>query len=378
MKKKMILVLVILAIIAVVILISLYISDKSFRDWVGKYFLNKEIVEEELPTINLNADKQNQVHVYSKYIALLNDKTLNLYNKFGEEVGKIEVDISKAIFDSEGKYLVVAEKNGKNFCLVLEKTYLWSNSIEGEIIQVCVNSNGYVAIITTDSTNKSILTVYNSTGKKLFKSYFASTRIIDVSISKDNKYIAIGEIDTSGSIIQSNIKIISMENAQNNSEDAIIFTHNAESGSLVTNVEYQENGQIACMYDNSINVIKDKKSEEILKIEDDSITFMTVKLKNNIAFIKEESSGIFKSNSNIEMINTNSGEKNITTVDDIAKEIKSKDEVLSVNFGTEMYFYDTNLWLIKKYTAKQEITNVDFSNSMAAVIYRDKIVIINF
>ena len=46
-----------------------------------------------------------------------------------------------------------------------------------------------------------------------------STRVASTSISEDNKYLAIAEIDTSGTIIQSNIKIFSIDDVKNNTEN---------------------------------------------------------------------------------------------------------------------------------------------------------------
>ena len=95
-RKKVIIASLILFIIAVIIMISLYISEVHFRDWIDANILRKDLTEQDLPTISLNTDKQNQVHVYSKYIALLNNKVITLYNKFGEEVTTIDVDINTA------------------------------------------------------------------------------------------------------------------------------------------------------------------------------------------------------------------------------------------------------------------------------------------
>ena len=376
MKKKIAITLIILLIIAIIVLISLYIKKKSVRDVIDKYIFNKNITEEDISVINLDTDKSNQVYVYSRYIALLNDKTVTLYNSYGEEVTSIAVNINTAIFDSSNKYLAVAESNGSEICLILDKTYLWSNTIEGAILQIHVNKNGYVAVITTDSTHKSILTVYNSSGTQLFKSYFSSTRIIDVSISNDNKYVAVGELDTSGTVIQSNIKIISIENAQNDAENAIIYTYNAESNKLIISVKYQEKGQLVCMYDNSIDIIENEKNNGLLTLDDSEITLMSVNFSNYIAYIEEENTGLFKSNSNIKILNTENKQENLYTIEDIAKEIYAQDDILAVNVGTELYFFDTKGWLIKKYTASQEITDVMLSKNLATVIYKDKIIII--
>ena len=97
---------------------------------------------------------------------------------------------------------------------------------------------------------------------------------MDASISNDNKYIAIGELDTSGTIIKSNIKVLSVQNAQQDAENTIIYTYEADDGKLITNVKYQEKNQISCIFDNGLGVIKDNTYKDVIKIENDSITYL--------------------------------------------------------------------------------------------------------
>jgi len=378
-KRKKILVVssLIFIVICIILVCSLYIAQKGVRDWVDIHILGKNLTEDDTQIINLNTDKSNQIHVYSKYIAILNDKIVSLYNSYGEKVDEIKVDINTGIFDSDDKYFVVAEKQGDEVCLIFDKTYLWSENVEGEILQVEVNQNGYVAVVTEDVTHKSVLTFYNSEGEKLFTSYFASTRIIDLSISKDNKYVAIAEIDTTGTVVQSAVKIISAQNAQNDAENAITYVYNLNSENLITNVEYQANGQISYLYDNGISVIKNEKNEDIIKIENENIAFVANELKNSAVYIKEESAGLFKSESNVHMINTFNNQEKIYKLEEVAKELYTKNDIVAINTGTQIYFLDTNGWLIRKYTSKQEITNVEFSRNLAAIIYKDKVIIVS-
>ena len=377
-RKKIVIVSIIaLIIIGLIVLISLYLSKKDVRDWVDIHLLGKSLTEQDIDYISLNTDKTNQIHVYGKYIAILNDKAITLYNSYGEKVTDLEVNINTALFDSATKYLVVAEKNGNEICLILDKTYLWSATTEGEILQIHVNQNGYVAVVTTDVTHKSILTLYNAEGKKLFTSYFSSTRIIDASISNDNKYVAIGELDSSGATIKSTIKVISIDNAQKTPDNAIIETYDTETESLIANVEYQSNGQIACIYSDYASVIKDNENKEIVKIENDKITHISNNFKNHIVYIEEQSEGLFKVSSNICFVNTKNEQQIVYKMDEVAKEIYANENIIAVNAGTDLYFINTSGWLLKKYTASQEITNVKVSESLVAVIYKDKVEIIS-
>ena len=376
-KKKIIIAMIIGLIILFAILFAVYISKREVRNWIDINILRKNVSEQDIQSISLNTDKNNQVHVYSNYISLLNDKTVTLYNSYGEKVTSIEVNINSAIFDSSQKYLAIAENKGNEICLIFDKTYLWSEKIEGEILQIHVNKNGYVATVSTDATHKSIVTFFNSQGKKLFTSYFATTRIVDASISNDNKYIAIGELDTSGTIIKSNIKILSIQNAQQDAEKTIIYTYNADDGKLITNVKYQDKNQISCIFDDGLGVIKDNTYKEIIKIENDSITYLANDFNNHVAYVDEENTGLFKSQSNVHIINTSDFQEKIYKMDYIAKDVYGNDNIIAINVGTEIYFVDTNGWLIKKYTSNQEITNIRFSEKLATVIFKDKIVIIN-
>lgn len=377
-KKKIIIITSIILVILISVITYFYMNNENVANYIDFHILNKELSDDDISVINLNTEKSNQVYVYSKYVAILNDKNLKLYNNYGEQVTEIAVDINTAVFDSANKYLAIAEKKGNEVCLILDKTYLWSNKIEGEISEIYVNQNGYVAVITTDSTHKSILTLYNSSGKQLFKSYFSSTRIIDVSISSDNKYIAIGELDTSGTIIQSNIKIISVENAQNDSDNAIIYTYNADVNKLIISVKYQSNNNIACMYDNSIDIISNNNNTELVNLQQNKdITLMSVDFSDSITYIKDESKGPFSSNSDIKIVDTISKQEYSYILEDVAKDIYVQDDILGVNVGTELYFFNNKGRLIKKYTGRQEITNVILSKNLGTVIYKDKLVLIS-
>ena len=377
-RKKIFFIIAIIAlVILLIILFSLYSSQRNIRNWVDINIFRKNVTEKDIQSINLNTDKNNQIHVYNNYIAILNDKAINLYNSYGEKITSIDVNINSALFDSSQKYMVVAEKNGHEICMIFDKTYLWSEKLEGEILQIHVNRNGYVATITTDATHKSILTFFNSQGKKLFTSYFATNRITDVSISNDNKYIAIAELDTTGTIIKSNVKTLSVKNAQEDSQNTIIHTFESKEGSIITNVKYQSKNQIACISDNGLGVINDDTYREIIKINDEEITYVANNFNNHVAYIDEESTGLFKAQSIVHIIGTSDFQEKIYKMDYAAKDVYANDNIIAINIGTEIYFIDTNGWLIKKYTASQEITNIKFSDSLATIIYKDRVVIVD-
>ena len=374
-KIVMIIIIGIIA-VAVIGIFSLYIAEEDFRKWVDISILRKDVTSENVATIDLNVDKNNQIYCYNKYICILNEKNLKLYNQTGENITDISVDINTAIFSSNDKYLAIAEKNGQEFCVITDKTYSWRQKVDGEILQVNINKNGYVALITTDTTYKSIITVYDQDGKQVMRNFLGSSRVTDITISNDNKFVAYAELDTSGTLIKSSVKIISIEKAQAKSEDFIVYEKEADISKMIIKVQYQEKNNLICVYDDSINMIKDYKESEMLK-NTDEITFVSGNLNNGIAYIKEKRNGIFDYSSTLEIINSSNNQEYTYSFDEIAKEMYTYGNIIGVNIGTEIYFVNTNGMLIKKYTSNQEITNVVMSNNLAIVIYKDRIEIIN-
>ena len=65
------------------------------------------------------------------------------------------------------------------------------------------------------------------------------------------------------------------------------------------------------------------------------------------------------------------------TVETSVKEIYTKGDMIALNLGTEVEFINTGGWLVKRYIAKQEVSNVTVSDNIAGIIYRDKVEIIN-
>lgn len=376
-KIKKIFLIIFIALIALLVIgmIILYMLNKEFREIIDNELFRKSINSQDIYTIDLDVDKQSQIYCYDTYICTLKDKNLKLYNQTGQNITEIPIPINTAIFESNNKYLAIAEKLGQEICVIQDKMYQWKSTLDGQILQIHLNKNGYLAVLTTDTTYKSVITLYDNTGKVVLKNYLASARIVDVTISNNNKFVSFAEIDTSGTLIKSTIKILSVEKAVINPNDAIIYTYEAPISKMIVNIQYQDD-KLFCTYNDSINLIENQK--EIEKIEiNNKMTFTSVDFTNAICYIEEETNGMFKSKSIVNLENTKNGQKNTYDIEEVAKEIYTKGNIIGINIGTEIYFLNTNGMLLKKYTSNQEITNVMFSNEIAILVYKDRIEIID-
>lgn len=383
-KKVLIASIVLLIILIFIILIAVYAGNKSFRDVIDKYVLMKNVVEDSTTSIDLNEDESSNVFAYDKYICVLSKNTLKNYNSSGKIEGQLNIEITSPIIATNGKFVLIGEKDKSKLYLVSGNEIIWQKELEGNIDKMTVNKNGYVAVILSGTTYKSVIETYDATGTKLFKTYLRSTIAMDADISLDNQYLAFTEINTSGTAIQSTVKIISIQNAtqkdseKSSADDPIIYKYVEPNGNWITNIKYQEGNRLVCMYDNGIYVIKNENNELLVSLVEDGkkISFGDIEL-NNYVFRVIEKSSILSSETTVEIINSSNKKTSIYTIDSVPREVYSYNNIIAVNLGSEVHFISTNGWLIKKYISNQEVKKIVINNNFAGIVYRNKIEIVN-
>lgn len=376
-RKVAVFVIILIILIAILVLISIYFLNVEFRNWCDETVLRKEILQADTKYIDLDGDENTQVYAYDKYICVFRKKTLEFYNKVGNKVDQIELDINNAVFTSAGRYMSICEKNGQKFYLICGKDKIFENEVEGNITQISVSRSGYVSTVITNASYKSIICVYDKSGKEIFKTNLVTARVVDVSISQDSKYLAIAEVDLSGIIISSGIQIVSIELAQTNPEEAILYKYEAPTDKLIMNIEYQEQNRLICLYNDSIEVLEDKTSTSLIKLEEQKPAFMTIELNNRIALLEEISTGDYTADTKVRIVNPVTLKEKEYISKDIAKSIYTSENKIAINFGIELHIISKNGILLKKYISEVEMNDIVMAEGVIGVVYKDKIQIIN-
>ncbi len=374
-KKKVIIGIIVVIIIGIAISIGAYIKIDNFREWVDIYFFKKNIENIDIAYINIDTTNNSNIYAYDKYITILQKNTLSMYTSNGNKTEEVEISISNPIYSSNNKYLCVAESKGNNIYLISGGNILWQASVEGNIEKVNVNKNGYVSVIEKGTSYKNIIVIFNSEGKELFKTYLSSSIAVATDISGNNQYLAIAEIDTTGAIIQSRIKIISIEKAKADPTNSVEYSISGEEGELITNITYQDKEKLMCIYDNGIHLIESGNDTEILKLEN-KIIMADIRNKNNIVYVREKSNNLFSTSRDVVIKNVQNNNEINYEVDGTIKSLQVYDSNIVINLGTEVEFINTLGWLQKKYKSRQEVSNIVLGSSVAGIIYRDKIEII--
>lgn len=369
-KKKIIkLIIASMVVILIVAIGIIYENNNKVRTFFDKYVFLKDKHENNLPKISITSTSDMNTYAYKGNILILRNNLLTAYNSNGNEEYTLDIGISNPIFKSSGNYLCIGEKNGNKIYVISDENIVWQKDLEGNISDITINLNGYMAVATTGSIYKTIVQTFDNKGEEQFKTYLSSTYVMDMSISPDNKHLAIAETNFSGILIQSNIKIISIEKARNGDEDSIIYTQTNTEGDLIVNIKYQTKDELAGIYDEHIEIIKDGTNSNISDFSNEDILF--VELNNKIIKIIKENSKIY-----LQVIDSspeNTKEYEIFE----PKEICVSDNVVAINLGSEVLFYNNSGWLIKRYYASQEINKIVLCDNLAGIVYNDKIELVS-
>ncbi len=370
---------IILVIIAISIIMafSLYISSSEVRDWVDIHILKKEIMEDDLESIDLNSSDKNYIHAYWKYVVVLNNNVMNSYISSSYKAFEQDVTITTPIFASQGKYLSVAENGGAKIYLISGENILWQKDIDGEIFRIDVNKNGYVAVVAKGKNYQNIVYTIDKEGRELFKMYISSTTVVKAKLSQDNSKLAIAEVDTTGTIVKTKVKTVDVNKAQTDPNNSITNVYESEGNNTIVDIEYQDKNKLVCMYDDRISILDNGNEDRIIDLSQGSIAG-DINLKNSVVEAKEEASDMFSTDTKIFIKNINNKNEHTYTVKNTLKKLYTRNNIIAANMGNEAYFINQNGRLVKKYISKQEIQDIVIGDSIVGIIYKNKVELFSY
>ena len=273
--------------------------------------------------------------------------------------------------------MVLAEKDGQRIYLISGSNILWQNDLEGSISRVNVNKNGYVSVIIKTTIYKSVVVFFNNNGVEIFRSYSSSNYAVCTSVSTNNKYLAIGEVDYSGTIVKSYVKKFSVELTQTDPDNSIIYTYESENGEIITNINYQSKDAAICMFNSYVQKVSLDSNERLYDIIADDI-FVDTNLSEGFVVVDKQSSGFFSYEYELTIKSTTNKTENLYILNsDLPKTINVSGNIMALNLGNEVQIINSNGWLLKKYISGKQISNVVVGDTIVGIVYKNKIEIIN-
>lgn len=357
--------------IIIVITLAAYTTNSSFRNYIDTKLLNKHVSKNNLATIEINSDDNPTPFAYDDYIGVLRKNRLLIYNNKSNLLNELTINITTPFIYSNGKYVTISEKDGNKFYVINNTNLLWQGKIDGKIEKININQNGYVSIIASNSTYKSIVIVFDNNGNELFKTFLPSTYAMCSAISTNNSFLAIGEVNYSGTVIKSNIRIMSIDSAK------IIYNYSAPNNDVITNIKYADKEKAICMFTNSI-VSVTSNGNNVLYNMNNNIAFSTINISNHFAVVEGESSGLFSHKYQLKIYPINSNNENLYFLDNkLPKQMLANGKIIALNYGSEVDIITQNGTLKKNYISSKQIKDLIVGESIVGIIYKDKIEIID-
>lgn len=367
---------VILIIFIATMILARYVADKEFRQYVDTNILQKEVSSENLNTIDINSENNPTICAIDNHIAVLSKSILEFYDTNAKLVNKIDINLASPITASCGSHLILAENSGNKIYAIKSTNLAWQTQVSGTITRINVNKNGYVSVIVSNTSYKSLVIVFDNNGNEIFKTYLAKTFATCTDISQDNKYLAIGEVDYSGTIIKSTVKIVSTDSAIKDSANAIVYQYNSDADEIITNIKYSDKQNAICMFNSYIQNVSPTGDTRVFDVNQDTI-FMDCNLEGNLILVEKQSSGLFSYDYQMKIISTLGAKSNLFILSNsMPKNIDVAGKNICINYGNEVQFVNDNGWLIKRYTPHSEIKDIVLADGIAGIIYKDEIDVI--
>lgn len=361
MNKKRIIILVALAVMVSVITYLNY-------DTIEEYIENKQWqMADSIATIQM--DDVSQV-TSGKNLILLTKSSIDLYKNSANKVGNIQVVSSELISDSANEYTIIGDKTSGNVYVLKEEEIVWETKVTGTILGVEINKNGYSAVTYSQSGYKSVVRVLKPSGEELCTTFLGSTYAVDVTISNNNKSLAVAEIDTDGIKLGSNVKVIEI----GNNNETKFETVYSDSDSLILDIEYTEKNTLLILKDDGVaSIDKDNIVTENLSYDYSKMVYVTIENSEKVIAVRKAAVGIFGSECVLEIYD----DKNIKEYEltSTPQGICAQGKTVALNMGNEVIFISTNGKLIKRYTLGSQLKDIKLyeNGHFAALVFRNKI-----
>lgn len=244
-KKKntrLIILIVIILISIVAVLIFIFRTDiaKAYkRMWSSstEIIVNSgELLEGNFPISITNDDIYYQFGNIGKNLVMLSDTHMYIYSADGELKDTRQHDYSNSILKTSNKRALVYESGGKNFKVEGIRNTIYTKTMDNTIIFARINSNGYVAVITTAEMYACELNIYNEHGDEVYHRGCVD-RIEDLCFTINNDGCIVATVDALEGQIVSKVMYLNFTN-----QDETWVTEPLET--LCLNIELSEDGSI--------------------------------------------------------------------------------------------------------------------------------------
>ncbi len=280
-----------------------------------------------------------------KYLYVSNGRDITVYDTTGEPVHKEIIEIKDPVTASNAEYALIGDRQERTVYMYKGLKRIALLEVTGDIRMITVNDNGYIGIICDDATARSKISFYNYNGKKICDIYKRETLAVNTSVLSSGKEYVVYSVGILGTGFISNFEFSdflsdSPHAAYNNS--GVLYSILFPTADMKV-IAANETG-IYCF---------DRNATLVWSVEPGNINAVN-RFKNGIVYTAQNITGdyttVFSDLSGNKLGEYSYG-RNIIG-------IYTYDNIIAVNYGREIAFFDGEGSILKKYSSKSDISDV--------------------
>ena len=200
-RKKRITCLTVILVIIILLLISLIYNIKHNPGFNALYrrFFGDQMVSGELTL--LDSGVTYRTATYQDTVAITSGGEMMFVDINGNKTGDHPIlSMSNPMLSVAGKYLIVADAEGKNAVVFENQKQTHTVTCEGTIFFARINSNGYFLTASEEKGYKALVTVYNPSGQEIYRWHSGDRNVLDADVDYDGKSFKVAVLDTDSGV----------------------------------------------------------------------------------------------------------------------------------------------------------------------------------
>jgi hypothetical protein len=243
---------ILIIVLAVFLTVSL-ISNFSLITYDNFFYLIKDfstavdIESSNYDTLSYNSNQRHNFSIYREGLVVVNPSNISAYTATGRRTLQTTSQFSSPCVVSSDKYFLIYDTSGNTFSIYNSFSRVFSQTFEYPVTDACFSSDGKVAVVTRDISNRSLVHVYDEDFKPILtvpSGWFA----FDIAMSSEANKMAICYYDAGDGTGRSSVSIRDISNNANELELITI------EGEFILQSGFLANERFAVVTDKAVHI----------------------------------------------------------------------------------------------------------------------------